>query len=655
MLTFDLWEKIPRLNGDVNYLELSRTLSEPEVLILSRVNGRLPLGEIVSSLRYERDYLARIVARLTRLHALLFDDPRIAEEITAEIVDFRGDFARSETRASRPRGVREPTAPDPQEAPAAAWEPEWEAPAGEPSTEPAPAPASEPAPAASERFAESGNWDVDSFFALINRLYVERRTGLLRVFRDRRTYKTFYLERGRIVNIASMPFSVAECLGRVIQRAGLIDQAKVIDSLLAAKRTGQRQGEELVAMGAIDGEILFEMLRVQMEVKATEIMDWALGDWSFEEAASLPASLSRIDVSMPRLLFSLAWKRYPHGRVPMELKSRQNLYIGKRVPPTYTLDDFHFDDAMKKFCGIALERDNTVKRLFLVTNLKAEKTYKVTWILHLLGILDFFDEPLEKRNARRIAELSNRLRELEHGSPFDGLGVAWTADSKMVQNTYVRAAAEMDHAIENSDGPERRFAEQIREHLDRVYETIKTREGRRISREKFLEAPAIAAGAEARRRAGEEFLFGDENPKAAIPEFEAAIEVIDNHGEYLAELGLARFQVEYAANGPGVEDARRLIRRGIAASPESDVVRLCEALMYKEEYELAKALASLARARQLNPNNRLAGLLIEEINAGRRSAAHENAVRDFLDRDATPARKTGGAARGKRPADGSPS
>jgi tetratricopeptide (TPR) repeat protein len=657
MLSFDLWEKIPKLNGELDYLEFSRTLSEPEVMILSRVNGSSSLGEIVTGLRYDRDHLVRLVARLANRQALLFDDPLVASELATEIADLRVDFTGARKRTARPRVERKQTAPEAEAAepdadratePAANREPagpaapaaaaEW--------TEPAPAPPVEPdksadaaiepaaQPPTAERYAESGEWEIDSFFSLVNRLHGERRSGILRVHRDARTCKAIYFDLGSLVNISSTPFSAAECLGRLIERAGYIDQKKVVESLVAAKGSGRRQGEELVAMGAIRRDLLGAMLSVQVEYKAAEILEWGRGFWTFEEASSLFDRVSRIETSVPRLLFNLVWKRYPAARLADQLRQRGEMYVGKTEAPIYELDEFGFGAALRKFVTIAIEKDSPLKRVLVVSNLKPEQTQRMLWALYLTGMMGFYDDSREDRGAALIVDLNNELKTVEREPYFDILHIHWTADTAMVEKSYARLSAEMEHAIATTDGLARQLKERIYDYVKTAYEALRTKEGRRAYRLRRFDEDFVIFGAEILRQKGESYLFTKEDPVQAIQEFEGAIEVNDRNGEYYAELGLALFLRDYGGRGRGVDEGRQLLRKGVAMASQSEVVHLCLAMMHRTERQYAKALSSLERVLQINPQNRFARIVANEIRSGEKSAEHEAAVKQFVERHA---------------------
>jgi len=629
MLSFDLWEQVPKLNSEVDYLQISGTLSEPEVLILAGVDGRATLRRIAENLRYDREMLTRMVARLTARKVLLFSDPLVVKELTAEDAGIRLDFGDPAAKMARARAAREQMEAAAATAATAAAE---AAPEAAPAATAEEAAAEEAArPSAVDRFVESGEWNVDTFFDLVGRCYVQRRDGVLRFYRDAETYKAFYFVEGRIANISSVPFSAGECLGRLAQRAGVISEATVVESLARVKETGCKQGEALAAMGAMKQDKIDDMLRVQLEVKASPIFEWDHGLWTFEEAP-LPARLPQIHTSLPRLLFNLAWKRYPAHRVGNGIKKHLVEYIGRRDAPTFLAFDFEFTDNVGKFAMQAIDKDFTVKRLLVASILQPEYAYRMIWSLYLLGVVDFFRLTHGERLTQRVAELKNRVRAMGQESLFDALQVHWSAGDKALHRAQARLIAETEHAMIVCDATERELLAQIRDRLRQAYAALRTPEGRRAYREGLFGPERLAAGVDAIREKGEAALFVENNPAQAAVEFEAAQEVDGRNVEGLAEWGLALLLRDLAADGPGVEEGRRLIRQAADAAPASARVHLCAALMHRAEGKTARAAIAIKRALQLDPANGFARAIAEELVSGLTPENLADEARKFVER-----------------------
>jgi tetratricopeptide (TPR) repeat protein len=463
-------------------------------------------------------------------------------------------------------------------------------------------------------------------------LHAEKRTGVLRLYADAEHYKVLFFEHGQLLNVLSVPFDAAECLGRVLQRAGYLSQEKVIESLQRAKTSGHKQGEELLAMGAIRKDLLFEMLRVHIEVKMTAVMEWGGGRWTFHDTGDAPSRVTRIDLDLPRLLFNLLWKRYPGDQLQQKVRRFGDRFVGAVVNPPFDVDDFGFGDAFRKFCQIAMEKDNPLKRLLIVSNLKPDQSIRMIWAMHLTGMLGFFDESREDKSLARIEDLKNQLKVIERETLFDVLHVHWTATDHMVEKAYQQRTTELERALARASGLEEELNKTLLQHVKKAYATLKGRDSRREYRQVIYDDDFIVFNSDILRQKGESYLFTKDSIELAVPEFESALEVYDKNGEYWSELGLAYFVRDYPRNMQGAEEARRLIKRGLSMAPSSEIVHLCLGLMYRHEKKNKQAVEALERVLQINASNKFAKILIDEINTGVKSEDYEQVVKDFVDR-----------------------
>jgi hypothetical protein len=95
-------------------------------------------------------------------------------------------------------------------------------------------------------------------------------------FQAGRRHKAVVLDRGEPRFIRSNV--VRECLGRRLMDAGRIDEKMLQESLRRSKNSGRRQGESLVAMGALTPGDLQKALLTQAEEKLLELFGWKEGE-----------------------------------------------------------------------------------------------------------------------------------------------------------------------------------------------------------------------------------------------------------------------------------------------------------------------------------------------------------------------------------------
>lgn len=599
MLGATFWDQVPVLNTKVDFTNLPVVLDEQDVFVLSRVNGMMSLREMSETIRVERLDLERILGKLVKYDLLLLPDKRakkaLLDEVTgraAETEEFPG--AREVEQAAREATRKER--------------------------------------AAAAAVAEAGRWDRDTLFGLLNRLHVERRTGVLRCLRDAENFKALFFQDGALVNVSSVPFQAAECLGRVIQRAGFLEQTKVIESLRRAQQSGRLQGVELLEMGAVTAKRMDEMMRVHVEVKLSTLVDWAAGSYTFQPLPELSERIARIDLDFPRLMFNLIWKRYPLAEIGHALDKRLELFVGATENPPYEIADFGFGDSLSKFCGIITERDNPLKRMLIVSNLKTEQTQRMIWALYLNGLIDFFTASREDRTLARIQELTEQLKGFEKATYFEIIGVHWTANDEMIKRVYKVKHEEQTAAVRNSIGLEQQLNRKYLAHVEHAFEVLKDQAGRRAYRSEIFDPDFIEFGSDILRQKGESYLFTKDDLEQAIVEFESALEVYERNGEYWAEMGLAYFFRDYLRDTRGAARARQLVKRGIAMTPNSEVTNLCLGLMFRHEKKNKLALEALERVLKINEKSLFAKIVIAEIKTGKSHEERQRAVREFVER-----------------------
>ncbi|MBI3180252.1 MAG: response regulator [Deltaproteobacteria bacterium] len=130
--------------------------------------------------------------------------------------------------------------------------------------------------------------------AVLGKLWHQRVTGALLLRRDK-IKKIVYLERGDPYLVKSN--LVSECLGQVLMRERLITREQCELSIERMRDSGQKQGEILVAMGALTEKNLSFALDLQLETKLFETFAWSDGEFRFNSSVPLAASGARMQSS----------------------------------------------------------------------------------------------------------------------------------------------------------------------------------------------------------------------------------------------------------------------------------------------------------------------------------------------------------------------
>ena len=477
----------------------------------------------------------------------------------------------------------------------------------------------------------------DEMAKLVVKLHLDRVTGILRVARPKRApeeadyYKNVYVREGRIIDCRTHPFQAGECLGRVLQRSGRLDEKVVVQSLKLVKERGLLQGQALVEMGAVSPRFLEVALQSQLEIKVAEVLEWDGPAYEFAPKPEFSDRVARIESRLPYLLFNAIWKRYPLPALIERVDRYREKYVGKAEKPPFGIDEFQFERIFGKFWEEILDRDMPLKRLLIVSNQKKEQTYRAIFGLCSTGMIEFLLASREDPMLALAAKLEGQLKNIERRSYFDALTVHWSADGEMIDRAYAKRMDELKRASAGADGLARHLYDQILRLTEKAYDAIRTPEGRKSYREKIYDPYFLEFNSDIFRQKGESFLFTKDEYGSAIEELESAIEVYPREGEYFALLGLALFYKHYPRGQDEMARARELVAKGARMHARSDVVHLCEGLMLKREGRFAEATRALARAVELNKHNRFAEVELQSLTRGVTEKERAEAIQSYLD------------------------
>lgn len=132
---------------------------------------------------------------------------------------------------------------------------------------------------------DEGNLVHVSIAALMARMLHTRYTGSLRLWRQR-VRKIVFFNEGRPVSVRSN--LLYECLGNLMVRAGLLDEATSAASVTRAQAEGRRQGEVLVSMGAVTEAQLRDALRQQLEERLLDVFGWSEARYHLHDLEAPP-------------------------------------------------------------------------------------------------------------------------------------------------------------------------------------------------------------------------------------------------------------------------------------------------------------------------------------------------------------------------------
>lgn len=388
----DILSQIPRLNANVDFAELEVELTDLDTQLISRINGLINIHELSHRLRIPAPQVLEVMTKLVKHDLVYFDNPRVADRLLGRLTDL------------------EPLEPESEIEPAPDFVDEFEA---EPTpakpdlklvtpAEPAPRPL-EPRPAPRGDAAQlidatqSGEWDIDTVFAVFVEMHREHATGVLRIYRDDLTYKAVYFADGEVVQVLSQPFSPGETLGRMLQRMGRISGDDVVNSLRKKKQSGVGQGEQLVGMGLITAEELPSLFLKQAEMKLRDIMDWGGGKWEFFPLADISPRIPQTPVPLAKLLFNVCFKYYDFKRIPhTAAHDVARMYVSYSEEPPFDIDEFTDAGYLQKFKSVLDEQDEPIKKLATLCRKTVDQMDELAWTMKLVGMVDYLPRPRKR-------------------------------------------------------------------------------------------------------------------------------------------------------------------------------------------------------------------------------------------------------------------
>src|SRR5688500_1777783 len=131
---------------------------------------------------------------------------------------------------------------------------------------------------------------------LLQLLHLSRRTGELSVRAEDGTRVALLLETGALTGARAGDPELR--LGRLLQRAGKVEESQIQRALERQRRSGVRRiGELLLEQGAVAVSDVERALRFQIEEVVLDLMRWRNGELRFEE--SLETEPGAIEIRLP--------------------------------------------------------------------------------------------------------------------------------------------------------------------------------------------------------------------------------------------------------------------------------------------------------------------------------------------------------------------
>ncbi len=191
-------------------------------------------------------------------------------------------------------------------------------------------------------------------------------------------------DNGMVCDVRSIPIILEECLGRIMFVNGDISYEQYQESLKIMAKSHKRQGEILIQMKATTEKIIENALRLQAELKITDVFLWDSGEYKIKPGVKINRSFSG-GIDLAAVIYSGIKKKSSLDRIRKEIKNVQ-------------LVEYEFSNAVmfEHMQRIAKDTDKNIlnliekKRSGTINDLLVDKSanaYMIVYMAILSGII----------------------------------------------------------------------------------------------------------------------------------------------------------------------------------------------------------------------------------------------------------------------------
>lgn len=247
-----------------------------------------------------------------------------------------------------------------------------------------------------EDIPDAGDLNATLLAHLLHALWVREESGLLKL-RHGRKRKDVFLVDGAPVHVRGN--IVAECLGRVLARGGVISDADCRRSVRLLKQRSERQGELLLEIGAVDEDGLEWGLATQLSEKLLEVFTWTAGTYRFLSSRETPPARASLSDGLPIVISEGIRRRMPWARVEQELAAWEHAFPVWGASPRFRELDLGLDPAEEEFF-VHLDGQRTLTASLTASELDPEVAERVLLAMLCTRKVELAAERDSRRTAR---------------------------------------------------------------------------------------------------------------------------------------------------------------------------------------------------------------------------------------------------------------
>lgn len=256
-----------------------------------------------------------------------------------------------------------------------------------------------------------GPFSTKPFPELLAELYRWRATGALLMRRDT-VKKIAYFHEGRPFSVKSNLLS--ECLGKLMLREKMIDEAECEESLRRMKESGRQQGTVLIEMGCISPHNLTYALSLQLQEKLYDIFGWMSGEYQFNPKAEIPAETSTIDLAPAQAIYEGIRRGYDDARVRTAMGKVEALYAHPAEDPLLRFQEIGLDDEEQSLIS-AIDGRKTVGTLLALGLLPPADALKLLYAMRCAQMIQLKAQPAAGPATARLGTGPDGARSEAYG------------------------------------------------------------------------------------------------------------------------------------------------------------------------------------------------------------------------------------------------
>jgi hypothetical protein len=286
-------------------------------------------------------------------------------------------------------------------------------------------------------------------------LYASAFSGALLLTRGE-IKKIIYLRSGYPIAIRSnIP---AECLGKILLWDGKISHDHWRHSLIAMRRTGQRQGSVLIEMGVLTPRQVDQGLELQFRFRLGETFSWTDGSYRIWPGVRHPTEIPVVDIAPATLIQEGVRSFMPPDRVLRELDLLTLLYLHPSSNPLWRFQSM----VLPPKAAVLLDKIDGTTRLddlYGASTLDVRETNALVYSLFCVQMVTPSDDRWKSWSSLKVpqiarsigpsvpertrhGDLASLVERLRRAAPHEVLGVPHNASASTIRLAFQRRAAE---------------------------------------------------------------------------------------------------------------------------------------------------------------------------------------------------------------------